>query len=57
MLLGIHDPFIPFENLFSALFFGGIWDALAHVISNAKKSDDSGPKVEIPRREEAKKKE
>lgn len=57
MLLGIHDPFIPFENLFSALFFGGIWDALAHVISNARKSDDSGPKVEIPRREEAKKKE
>lgn len=33
MLLGIHDPFVPFENLFCALFFGGIWDALSRVIS------------------------
>lgn len=24
----IHDPFAPFENLFCALFMGGIWDAL-----------------------------
>lgn len=36
LLLGIHDPFIPFENLFSAIFFGGIWDALAHIIANGK---------------------
>ena len=82
MLLGIHDPFLPFENLFCALFMGNIWDALAHVIVNgwfcrtllflfycftfvyqpcslfcltAKKSDDN-PKVEIPRRDESKKK-
>ena len=81
MLLGIHDPFVPFENLFCAIFMGGVWDALAHVLANgnfrgirplnhqaaakpdllcflskiAKKGDDN-PKVEIPRREEAKKK-
>ncbi|VDP04667.1 unnamed protein product [Soboliphyme baturini] len=28
LLLGIHDPFLPFENLFCAIFMGGIWDAL-----------------------------
>lgn len=36
MLLGIHDPFVPFENLFCAIFMGGIWDALAHVLVNGK---------------------
>ncbi|KAL2746994.1 trimeric intracellular cation channel type 1B1 [Vespula maculifrons] len=29
ILLGIHDPFVPFENLFCALFLGGIWDSVA----------------------------
>ncbi len=28
MLLGIADPFLPLENLFSALFLGGILDSL-----------------------------
>ncbi|EEB19853.1 conserved hypothetical protein [Pediculus humanus corporis] len=32
ILLGIHDPFIPFENLFCALFLGGICDALARIL-------------------------
>ena len=32
MLIGIGDPFIPFENLTCALFFGGIWDALRHAL-------------------------
>ena len=36
MILGIHDPFLPFENLFCAIFFGGIWDALARLVSNCK---------------------
>lgn len=36
MLLGIHDPFLPFENLFCALFFGGIWDTLANFINGKK---------------------
>lgn len=48
ILLGIHDPFVPFENLFCALFLGGIWDSLAKVFgrgvvkeekSDAKKKD------------------
>ncbi len=33
MLLGIHDPFLPFENLVCALFFGGVWDTLANFIN------------------------
>lgn len=28
MLLGTRDPFLPFENLLSAVIFGGMWDAL-----------------------------
>ncbi|XP_022256127.1 trimeric intracellular cation channel type 1B.1-like [Limulus polyphemus] len=36
VLLGIHDPFVPFENLFCAVFMGGIWDALGHAVPTAK---------------------
>nr|CAG4635593.1 EOG090X09U3 [Artemia franciscana] len=33
LLLGIHDPFLPFENLFCAVFMGGIFDAMQRAIS------------------------
>jgi hypothetical protein len=33
MLLGIHDPFLPFENLFCALFLGGVWDTLSKILA------------------------
>ncbi|XP_004520900.1 trimeric intracellular cation channel type 1B.1 [Ceratitis capitata] len=36
ILLGIHDPFLPFENLFSAIFFGGIWDSLAKILGRGQ---------------------
>jgi len=36
ILLGIHDPFMPFENLFCALFMGGIWDALSRAIAASR---------------------
>ncbi|XP_065202495.1 trimeric intracellular cation channel type 1B.1 [Planococcus citri] len=35
LLLGIHDPFIPFENLFCAFIFGGIWDSLSKVFGSS----------------------
>lgn len=38
ILLGIKDPFGPFENLFCAIFFGGLWDALEQSISSPAKS-------------------
>merc|ERR1712180_400036 len=36
LLLGIHDPFIPFENLFCAIFLGGIWDSLQATLAGKK---------------------
>lgn len=46
ILLGIHDPFIPFENLFCALFLGGIWDSLAKILGRgqAKEGDKAEAK-------------
>uniref|UniRef100_A0A6M2DYF8 Putative trimeric intracellular cation channel type b n=1 Tax=Xenopsylla cheopis TaxID=163159 RepID=A0A6M2DYF8_XENCH len=41
ILLGIHDPFTPFENLFSALFFGGIWDSLAKLLGRGQSKEES----------------
>jgi hypothetical protein len=38
--LGIHDPFVPFENLFCALFLGGIWDALAKLFGRGGNKDE-----------------
>lgn len=31
ILLNTRDPFVPFENLLSAILFGGMWDALKRV--------------------------
>ena len=36
VLLGIADPFLPFENLFCAVFMGGIWDALSRALTASK---------------------
>lgn len=41
ILLGIHDPFVPFENLFCALFMGGIWDSLAKVLGRGPNKDEN----------------
>lgn len=46
ILLGIHDPFIPFENLFCALFLGGLCDGLARILGfgQIKEGDKNDPK-------------
>ncbi|MCL4133680.1 UNVERIFIED_CONTAM: hypothetical protein GTU68_065028 [Idotea baltica] len=36
LLLGIHDPFVPFENLFCGIFMGGIWDSLSRTLGGSK---------------------
>lgn len=41
ILLGIHDPFVPFENLFCALFLGGIWDGLAKLLGRGQAKEDA----------------
>ncbi|XP_076343712.1 trimeric intracellular cation channel type 1B.1-like isoform X2 [Tachypleus tridentatus] len=46
LLLGIYDPFIPFENLFCAIFMGGVWDALGRALP-AGKGDHTATKVDI----------
>jgi hypothetical protein len=53
LLLGIHDPFVPFENLFCAVFMGGMWDALKRAMSREKKEPDT-TKNDIKRKEEKK---
>jgi len=42
LLLGIHDPFVPFENLFCAIFCGGMWDALQRAIGKEKPVEMNG---------------
>ncbi|KAJ2948653.1 hypothetical protein O0L34_g7907 [Tuta absoluta] len=41
ILLGIHDPFVPFENLFCALFLGGIWDTLAKLLGKGQPKEET----------------
>ena len=49
LLLGIHDPFAPFENLFCAIFMGGMWDALRRaVVREPKKEEDKDGRNDIP---------
>jgi len=50
ILLGIHDPFVPFENLFCAIFMGGMWDALQKAMGRDPKP------VETPTKTAAEKK-
>lgn len=41
ILLGIHDPFVPFENLLCALFFGGIWDSLGRLLGPGQVKEEA----------------
>ncbi len=44
MLLGITDPFLPMENLFSALFLGGILDSLQEMFYGKSKQEEQEEK-------------
>jgi trimeric intracellular cation channel len=41
LLLGIHDPFGPFENLFCAFAFGGVWDSLAKLLGRGQVKEEA----------------
>ncbi|KAK2168536.1 hypothetical protein LSH36_16g09040 [Paralvinella palmiformis] len=41
LLLGIHDPFVPFENLFCAIFMGGVVDAMRRALSREKVEENA----------------
>lgn len=58
LLLGVNDPFLPFENLFCAVFMGGIWDALSRAIAASRerrKTKTEGQADAVPIPPEAKK--
>lgn len=44
ILLGIVDPFAPLENLFCAVFMGGMWDAMRRAVKSepVKEEDKDG---------------
>ena len=49
LLLGIHDPFAPFENLFCALFMGGIWDALKRaIVREPRREEERDGRTDMP---------
>lgn len=37
----ISDPFGPFENLFCALVFGGIWDSVAKLFGRGQVKEET----------------
>lgn len=41
ILLGIHDPFAPFENLFCAIFMGGMWDAMRRAVTKTETKEET----------------
>ncbi|VDN04597.1 unnamed protein product [Thelazia callipaeda] len=46
LLLNVQDPFAPFENLFCAVFMGGIWDAMSRAITASRERRAVGQKAE-----------
>ena len=55
LLLGIHDPFAPFENLFCAVFMGGMWDALRRAVVREQRPADERNDAPIKSKEDKKK--
>lgn len=44
LVFGVHDPFLPFENLFCSVVFGGVVDALKQAVQKEKpKVDEVNP--------------
>lgn len=57
IILGIHDPFSPFENLFCAIFMGGMWDALRKATSKEpnKEEENKDARNEVKSKDDKKK--
>ena len=46
LLLGITDPFLPFENLFCAICMGGVFDVIQETFyGKPKSSEENGDAV------------
>uniref|UniRef100_A0AC35U7N3 Trimeric intracellular cation channel type B n=1 Tax=Rhabditophanes sp. KR3021 TaxID=114890 RepID=A0AC35U7N3_9BILA len=46
IFLNVHDAFAPFENLFCAVFMGGIWDALSRALAASRERRSVNGKVD-----------
>lgn len=46
IILHVTDPLLPFENLFCAVFMGGIWDALTRAILTSQERRGANGKLE-----------
>ncbi|KAH3848887.1 trimeric intracellular cation channel type 1B.1-like [Dreissena polymorpha] len=55
LLLGILDPFAPFENLFCAIFMGGMWDALRRAVMREPRATEDKNDVPAKSKEDKKK--
>lgn len=55
LLLGIHDPFAPFENLFCAVFMGGMWDAMRRAVAAEPKKEEKDSDIPATKSREDKK--
>lgn len=55
LLLGIHDPFAPFENLFCAVFMGGMWDAMRRAVASEPKKEEKDSDIPAAKSREDKK--
>lgn len=55
LLLGIHDPFAPFENLFCAVFMGGMWDAMRRAVATEPKKEEKDADIPAAKSREDKK--
>ena len=44
LLLGITDPFVPFENLFCAICMGGVFDVIQETFYGKPSTEENGEK-------------
>ena len=45
LLLGITDPFVPFENLFCAVCMGGVFDVIQETFYGKPATEENGEVV------------
>ena len=49
LLLGITDPFLPFENLFCAVCMGGVFDVIQETFYGKPKTSEENGEVAKPK--------
>lgn len=59
VILHVTDPFAPIENLFCAIFMGGIWDAVSRALAASRDrraagahSNENGSSISTPEKKD-----